>query len=146
MAVGITRNYSLDDVSCIVGTFPLTEYAAGDGVSITWLEDDFVVVQGSHGSVMRAKKHNNVAEATIRIMQGSPANDFLSLRLNIDRDTRLGTFEFLLRDNFGLTLVKAAQAWIKKPPDIKMSEEPQEVEWTIVLGNPQFNVGENLAA
>ena len=146
MAVGITRNYSLDDVTCIVGGFIINEYAAGDGVAITWLEDDFAVVQGSHGSVMRSKKHNNVAEATIRIMQGSPVNDFLSAKLNLDRNTRLGTFAWLITDNFGATLVNAAQAWIKKPPDIKFSEEPQEVEWTIVLGNPQWNVGANAPA
>lgn len=146
MAVGTTRNYALDDVSCIVGSFPITEYASGDGISITWLEDDFTVTQGSHGSVMRSKKHNNVAEATLRIMQGSPANDFLSLQSNIDRDTRLGTFSFLMKDNFGFTLVKADQAWIKKVPDVKMSEEPQEVEWVLQLGNPQYTIGQNLAA
>ena len=146
MAVGVTRNYSLDDTTCIVGTFPLNEYASGDGVKVAWNEDDFMVVQGSHGSVLRAKKHNNVAEATIRVMQGSPVNDFLSERINTDRNTRLGTFPFFLRDNFGATKVACAQAWVKRIPVITFAEEGKEVEWTIVLANPTFNIGANLPA
>ena len=141
-----TKNYSLDDVTCIVGSFPINEYSSGDGVSISWSEDDFVVVQGSHGSVIRAKKHNNVAEATVRIIQGSPVSDYLSERAILDRTTRLGSFAFLIKDNFGATLVTAPQAWIKKPPDIKFSEEPQEIEWVIVLSNPVWYVGANLPA
>lgn len=146
MAVGITRNFAVDDVSLILAGLPVTEYASGDAVTLTFNEDDFVVVQGSHGSVLRAKKHNNVAEMIIRIMQGSPVNDFLSARHNLDRNTRMGTFPSMLKDNLGLSLASAAQAWIKKFAELKFAEEGSAVEWTVVLANPQLSIGLNIPA
>lgn len=144
MAVGITRNYAIDDTALIFGGVPLSEYASGDAIVVTFNEDDFVVVQGSHGSVLRAKKHNNIAEMVVRIMQGSPANDFLSFQHNLDRNTRMGSVPCLLKDLLGNTFASSAQAWIKKFAEIKLAEEGSEVEWTIVLSNPQLAIGANL--
>lgn len=140
---GVTRNYSLDDVTCTISDFLVNEYAAGDAIGVAFDEDDFVVSQGSHGSVLRAKKHNNVAEVTIRIMQGSPVNDFLSARHAQDRLTRQGAFPFYLKDNNGLTLIHAPYAWVKGWPEVNLNEEPSEVEWTIKISNPVIHIGSN---
>ncbi len=143
----ITYNYSLDDVVLIIGGFPITEYGEGEGVKIEFDEDDFNVSQGSHGSVTRAKNHNNVAEMTVRLEQGSPVNAFLSGLNATDRLTRQGSFPVLLKDLLGFTLVSAAQCWINKPGPISLGNEAEPIEWTIKLtAFLNYTVGGNTPA
>ena len=137
-----TRHFNLDELVLIFAGVPLTEFAEGDSIVIELNEDDWIVVQGHHGSVIRAKKPNSVATGTVTIMQGSPANAALQAIADLDLRTGLGAGEFYLEDLNGSDTVIAPTSWITKRPPINKSTEPGGVEWGFTLANVQPKHGQ----
>ncbi len=136
------RHYDKDQVSVIVMGVPIMDFADGE-ISIEFSEDDFTVTQGHHGSVLRAKKPNNVATLTVPVIQGSPTNDALSAAVNADLLTGLGARPVQVKDLNGTTLFSAASGWCKKRPGIKLGTEGGTVEWVFECGGATQNVGQN---
>lgn len=140
------RHFSLDEVLLTWAQIPITEFADGESISIELNEDDWITSQGHHGSVLRAKKPNQVAVATITTMVGSPVNELLSAAANTDLVTGLGSGPFAMQDLNGTTNVVAPQAWVQKRPNIVGATEPGSVEWTVTLANPVWQIGQNRLA
>lgn len=136
-------HYDLDAVSAILLGVPVQDYAVGDSIEIELAEDDWVTTQGHHGSIVRAKRPNEIAEATITLMQGSPINELLMTAADLDRRTGLGAGVTQVKDTNGTTVVASARSYIKKRPNVGLGTEPGSVEWVVVLTNPDFWVGSN---
>jgi hypothetical protein len=136
-------HYNLDEVSVVVMGIPVTEFADGDAVEIEKVEDDWVTTQGHHGSGCRAKKASHLLNIKLMVMQGSPVNEQLSLRAELDERTGLGAGAFSVIDANGTSLADAEVSWVTKMPTLKMSSEPQPVEWTFTGANGSIHPGSN---
>jgi hypothetical protein len=138
-----TRHYDKDQVVLIAMGIPVLEYAEGDSLSVTYSEDDWVVKQGHHGSVMRAKKPNSVAELTLKLMQGSPANELLSAKVALDLRTGLGAAPSSIKDTNGTSLMSCDSSWCVKRPDLGLATEPGDVEWKFACSGAEIWLGQN---
>ncbi|MFA6605155.1 MAG: phage protein [Patescibacteria group bacterium] len=139
----MNRDYDVNSIAVLLGGIPITEFADGDAVSIAFDDVDFVPTQGSHGSTIRSRKHNNLGKCTLSIMQGSPALDILQSLLTADRLTGLAKFSFMVKDMRGNSLAAAPSAWFEKTPDLKFATEASAREWVIVLAGLEVMHGQN---
>jgi hypothetical protein len=138
------REYDINNVAVILGGVPITEFVDGDSIKISFDEVDWSVSQGSHGSTIRTRKHNNVGTCVLQIVQGSPTLDYLSLKALFDRLTGLGKFSFLARDMRGLSKAFAPDAFFEKVADMSFGTEASGREWTIKLVGLEITHGQNL--
>jgi len=137
------KNYSQDNVFCALAGIPITELSDA-GITIEYDEDSWAQAQGSHGSTTRAKRHNNIATATVRVMQGSPTNDLIQSIMTADMLTGLAPVPFFCRDMGGTSQCSAPYAYLSKPPAMELAMEPAAREWVFKLHNPNMVHGGNL--
>jgi hypothetical protein len=143
------RHYDLDQVLVVIMGIPITEFADGDSVKLSLSEDDWVTTQGHHGSVIRAKKPNAVAELTVSVMQGSPVLELISSAAIADRLTGTGAAPSSVKDLNGGSLFSAPYSWIKKRPDLNLSTEAGAVEIVVtcaMMSPAGLRLGENRLA
>jgi hypothetical protein len=141
-----TRHYNLDEIMLIVAGVLVTEFIEGDAIAITRDNDRWTKKDGHHGSTMRAKNPANSGTATIKLMQGSPANVALQAIANTDDATGLGTGPFECRDLNGTSYAIGETSWIKKDPDMNFSTEAGENEYVVDVSGLRLNHGENRLA
>ena len=141
-----TRTYNLDDVTLVLGTNIITEFIKGEAITVSKDDDDWAVTQGSHGSVVRAKKFNNVGTVVIRTVQGSPTNKLLNDMMYADIASGEDSFSLQLKDNRGESVVSAPQCWFMKPADMTFGEEVGQLEWSIKAGHLKMEYGSNVSA
>jgi hypothetical protein len=137
------RQWNLDETVCIAVGVPVSEYAEGDGISMELNEDDWIVLQGHHGSIIRSKKPNNVATATLSIMPGSPTVEELQNAFDADLISGRGAGEFYFEDLNGSTTCVAPNSWGQKRMNIVAATEIGPVEVPITLANVQPHAGQN---
>jgi hypothetical protein len=128
--------YDADKVSVTVaGLIIMTGYADGEFVRIEQEADDFSDVAGTDGEVTRSKTNDRRATATIILMQSSDGNDLLSQLSNRDRNgpNGAGVGPFLVRDQNGRSVYRAASCWIRRAPNVSFGREAGSREWTIRL-------------
>lgn len=141
-----TRIYDSKKVACSLAGLPLSGYADGNFLEVTYDSDQFVDVIGTDGTVSRSKSNDLRATVTIRLMQTSPSNDVLSALLQVDlnADGGAGVGAFMVTDVQGTTLLIGENAWIMKFPDQNFGREAQERSWTIKVDKLNSFVGGNV--
>lgn len=131
--------YDADQVTVLVGNFAISKgpgasgYADGEFVRIEQPTEDFVVKEGTDGQVTRSKTNTVLQKVTIRLMQTSTSNAYLSgLRL-LDRNgvNGAGVVPLVIRDRQGTSLHTAQYAWVQAPPEVSYDREAKEREWTL---------------
>lgn len=137
------RHFDLDQVTVMVANIPITEWATGDALTITYREADWVTTQGHHGSVIRAKMPNVVADVKMTLMQGSPVNELLSQLSAADKASGLGAGAFFVKDLNGTTQASGTRSWVEKHAEGKLGTEPGSVEWPVTVGDLTMTVGQN---
>ena len=96
---------------------------------------------GAHGHVSVAINSDLSALATIRLVQGSPANLQLSALVpNAERNV-LNSGPFLIKDLKGADAVFAESAWIKKVAELKFGNEVVAREWMFFLEKAVITIG-----
>jgi len=142
-----TYHWNLAECSLTVAGYgPLSEFADGDAISISFSEDDWAITQGHNGAVVRSKKPNAIASATVIISYGSAHNDVLSDIYNNDKATGLGTGFFNYSDTNGRSQAYAETSWITKAPDLVGKTEQDSVSWPITLSGAEIHIGGNRLA
>lgn len=139
------HDYSPDEVDVLFAGIPITGWADGEFLTIEWTTDRFTSTAGTDGEVTRNRSGDFRATATVRLMQTSDSNDLLSALANIDRRARngAGVGAFLVRDNQGRSLYTAANAWIRRPPNVSFDREATVREWVIEIANLEDFTGGN---
>lgn len=138
--------YDPSEVDIMVSAFPIEGWADGSFLSISYNEDDYILVVGTDGKYTRSKQMNGAVEATIKVMQSSTANAFLSALRLVGRKTAGGgdIVPFVVKDkNDATQLFFGAQSWIKKFPDQDFDKSATPREWTFVVPNPEVFIGGN---
>ena len=140
------RHYDLDQVTVTIAGIPITEWATGDALEITYREADWVTTQGHHGSVIRGKNPNSVADVKFVLMQGSPVNGLLSDLSLADKASGLKAGAFFVKDLNGTTQASATKSWVEKMADGKLGTEPGSNEWPVTAGDLTMRIGDNRLA
>jgi len=140
------KNYDPKGIALVFAGIPITGYAKGTFVSISYNEDAFVLSIGADGEGTRAKTNNKSATIEFTLTQSSPSNDLLSAIHNLDQMSPGGDGigPFLLKDLFGTSLAIAETAWVRKMPDAGYGPEIGERVWTLETDSLLSNVGGNL--
>ncbi len=139
------KTFALERTMLTLGGWQVKGYADGEGVSVSWSEDDWVVASGTHNEVLRAKKSNATASMKIRLQQGNPSNQWLMDTRNKDVSISTmgqGSFPVTFKDHNSDTEIRARRGYVLKPPDLAFSTEPGVREWEVILTDPQVKLGE----
>lgn len=96
---------------------------------------------GAQGDVVRFANNDKRGLITVKLLQTSKSNLFLSGLAKADEFTGLGIFPVILKDTRGNDLVVAAQAWIQKIASISYKRGVETREWEIRTNNIQIVVG-----
>lgn len=121
--------YDPKEVHVIIGGTPISGFADGTFVQISFDEQQWNKVTGADGLTSRSKSNNFGGQVTITLLQTSNSNDVLSAIWNRDRRSNDGVVTLLVKDALGRTTWSAAQAWIQKMVDQDFSKETEEREW-----------------
>lgn len=140
-----TKTYDPDQVDVLFGLVPLTGWADGSFITITYDEKTFTVKSGTDGQFTRSKRKGRIATVTAKLMQSSDSNAVLSAAHEADYQAPngAGIVPLLVRDKGGTTLFACAEAWVTGLPDQDFDREAGSREWEICATNPTALVGGN---
>jgi hypothetical protein len=127
-----TRTFSLNFCSVSLSSITFSGYADGDGVTMSFPNDDFEVTIGSDGHAIWVQKHNVVCDVTIRLGQGNPQIDQVRQLHEASKANGGILYAFNANNLKSTDEVVSGSAMIKKSPDIKWSDTAQAAE--IMLG------------
>lgn len=142
-----TREYDPDQVIVYFAGQRLTGFADGEFVTAAQKSDGFSDVIGTDGTdVSRSKSNDRRTTVTVKLMQTSSSNDFLSTihQTDLDAPNGAGIGTFLIQDMGGTTLVHDSSAWIMKFADESKDRTSKANEWTFTLPRPTRVVGGNV--
>lgn len=127
------RSYDAKMVKISVGGIPVTGFADGAFVNVTYNEDAFALYIGSDGEGGRARSNNESARIAITLSQTSSSNDLLSglRRADISVPGRAGVVPLQITDLLGRSLYEAEDAWVVKSPDAEFAREIGQREWML---------------
>ena len=137
------RHYNLDEVLLMVGGVLVTEFIEGDAISVAFDNDRWIKKDGHHGSTIRSKNPAHSGTATIKLMQGSPANASLQALLDVDDASGAGTGAFEVRDLNGTSYATGQKSWLVKDPDMAFGTEAGEVEYQVHIAGLKISHGQN---
>lgn len=138
------RTYSPDLISVIIDNRPITGFADGEGIKVERNNDSFTRVIGMTGEGARVRSNDKSGKITLRLMQTSPDNEYLSNLAAEDELTAARAFNLLIRDQNGNSLHEAQTAWIVKPADAAYGKDLTDREWMIETDNLKtFLAGSN---
>jgi len=143
--------YSFDPakVSVIIGGVEMSGFSDGTFIEVSVDGDDWELISGADGDVVRAKKQNRTSTLSLTLLQSSHCNDILSAWRIIDRTTLSGAVASLVRDRSGRTVISAAFSFILQPPTVSFSDGIERRTWNITmvdasLSASTFFVGGNI--
>ncbi len=139
------RQYDPKQVVMTFGPTIMSGFAAGTFIAATRNVDQWDMIAGADGEVMRIKNLDDSGLVTITIQQGSLTNLLLQAVADLDRLTNVGVLPLLVKDFTGDTaFVKSGQAFIKKVPDwARATADLSNVEWIFACPVLQIKHGTN---
>lgn len=137
-----TATYNPRDWIATFGAIPLMDGVAdGDFLEVEYDEDLTTVVTGAGGDSVLVLNLNQVATATVRVLQASPVNDALSILAGAWQGGTGTPLPFFVKTKNGATTAVSASAAIKKIPKITGAKDAPTNEWTFVLTKAKFFQG-----
>lgn len=110
-------------------------------VRVARTTDAYAKEVGAGGDVTRVRSRDRSGEVTITLMAASPTNDLLSAVHASDELLNDGVGELQVQDNLGTTILVAANAWIKKLPEVEFGSEGGTREWMFECAELEMLVG-----
>lgn len=127
----MAKTYASKKVQAIFGGVVLTGFMEDSFVEVDRNSDSFSLMVGADGEGARAASADQSGKVTVRLLQTSASNDYLTGCLVIDELTQLGAKPLLIKDGSGRSLDTAIEAWITKPPKKIFSKGIEGREWVI---------------
>lgn len=139
------QSYDPKLIVIIYGGMILSGYADGTFGAAKRASDKMTPVVSSDGKVTVVRSADDSGEITITLQASSLSNDYLSAKAVVQAlPGPLVAEPLFIKDLLGTTLISAAQAWIKKVPDVEFGKELSNREWVFGVENLQMVVGGNL--
>lgn len=127
-------SYSFKDTVCLVSGIPILDFADGDDViSIERNEDAFSLLVGADGAAMALFNPDRSGIATLRLLQSSRSNAYLSGFVKLQESGVLSPFPFIVKDLNGLDLALAESAFMVGPPPLRYGAGHNAREWRLIL-------------
>jgi hypothetical protein len=124
------KNFSFKNVSAIFGPILFEGFAEGDDVIvIESTQDQFSMVVGAQGDVIRTQTSDNSCTCTIKLLQTSNTNEELTVKYIADRRTGLITEPLLITDRESGEVYSINNAWIKRFPTVTRGQNPNSMDW-----------------
>lgn len=138
------KTYDPSNVQVIMGGVPVTGFADGTFINISFDEDQYTKTVGADGEVSRSKSNNNTATVALTLKQTSSSNDALSALYQADRLNNGGAVPFMVKEiGTGRTLCFTQACWVQKLPDVGYSKDVEDRAWTLATGQMEIFVGGN---
>lgn len=137
------KDYDPKKVLVAFAGVPLNGFAENTKVRVEYNEDAWTETVGTDGEVTRARSNDETGKITIVLAASSDSNDFLTSMHVADKIAGAGVKPLLIKDNLGRTLVVAANAYIKKMPDLEYGSDVGEREWVFFTPNLKYFAGGN---
>lgn len=110
-----------------------TGFADGEFIQIERAEEIIMQEAGAQGDVVQIRNRNKTGKCTVRLLQSSSSNDFLTAAANRDELTGDAVGPLVLTDLGGRTVVTATNARISKHPVASFGKEGTVREWEFAL-------------
>jgi len=125
--------YDPSEVDVLIGMVPISGFAEDEFISIAVDEDSFTTVTGVDGETTRSKAMNRNATVSVKLMQSSQANAYLSALHLLDLVTPggAGIVPVLIKDKQGTSLFECATSFIVKFPDQPYAKAAGPREWSV---------------
>lgn len=128
--------YNPDLVTITVGGVLIQGYADGEFVTIDHPGDQFLDEVGTDGEVAMSPSNDRRMTLTIKLLQTSQSNAYLSSLMNAQLNTSpTPTVEIQVEDVGGGTLAYGAESWITKWPASSMDRTAKSREWAFRVAN-----------
>lgn len=134
------ETYDPKNIEVIVAGSIITGFA-DDIVSVERNANVFEDEAGAQGDVVRYAMNDKRGTITIKLLQTSKSNLFLSGLSKADELSGLGVFPVVVKDTRGKDIHVAAQAWIQKIAPASYKRGVETREWEIRTNNLQTVVG-----
>ena len=134
------KTYNADEVVVSFGGLILSGWGDGEFLAVEYDEDAWTTTVGSDGEVARARSNNDVATATVTLLQTSDSNaDLNALALRDKRDGS-AALPFIAKDLKGNVVVSSEDAWIQKQPSMNYDREVTGRDWVFKLAKAEFKM------
>lgn len=123
-------NYSPDLIVITWGPVTLAGFADGTFVAAQRDEDAYTKKIGATGNTVRIRSLNLGGSVKVTLQQGALTNDELMTQYALDQSfNSFRTLPLMIKDLNGSTLLHAANAWIKKLPNVEFGKDLSNREW-----------------
>lgn len=124
------KNFSFKNLNVTFGTIIFEGFAEGDDVVVLeYNQDQFSIVTGAKGDVIRTQTSDNSCLATIKLLQTSNTNEELTVKYIADRRTGLITESMLITDLELGEVYSINNAWIRRFPTVTRGQNPNSMDW-----------------
>lgn len=128
--------YAFKDVVVLVNGVPITGFADGnDAITVERDRDAFSKLVGADGDVMAIRSADRSGMATLKLLQSSISNAYLTTLIKVQDAGLLAPVSFSVKDANGLDLILAEAAFVAGPPRAIYGAEHNAREWKIVLAS-----------
>jgi hypothetical protein len=132
--------YSPDLNALIVGPSPITGFAEDSAIEVKFDEERVKQKIGQDGhDVQSYNPASKAGTITIKLMQDSPSNQYLTALAAELGPVRIQYFPVLLQDLNGASRA-SGMFYVKKVPDAAFGKEIGEREWVLASGRMTHNV------
>lgn len=128
------KEYDADRILILLGAYPITSGLAEDSfVTIKFASPLYSEKVGVDGSRTRSRLNDRRFTATVKVMQSSDANVFLSAFAQADLalDNGAGVTTFTMKDLSGKTMLFSSKSYIAALPETDMAREAGTREYQI---------------
>lgn len=135
--------YDPKRVTIIFGAMEIKGFSEDSIVEAEPLGDGIKTIVGADGETARSLDPNRNWKVTLKLMNTSSSNDYLSTVHIADRATGKGILPLAIKDLSGRTTFFASEAWIKNFPKIAREKNIKDNEWELETGPADVFVGGN---
>ncbi len=133
--------YDPKDIIFNAAGFILTGYMNGTYVEVDRESNQVEDEVGAEGDVVRRLTNDKRGNIIVTLLQSSRSNLILSGLARADELSGNGIFPVLVKDNRGLDMFLAPNAWIQKIPQIIYRDGIEGRKWIFRTNNLQMVVG-----
>lgn len=127
-------SFDFKAVNVLVGGVPITGFDTGAAaISVERNKDAYQLLVGADGDSTAQKEADRSGIATLRLLQTSLSNAYLTTLLKTQDAGLLSPVPFLITDSNGLDIVLAEAAYPAGPPILAFGSEHSPREWRLVL-------------
>ena len=109
----------------------VTGFADGTMITVERDEKTWTKKVGADGEVARTRVRNSSGKITFTLMSTSSSNAELAALIIIDEFSGAGVGPALVKDNSGIDLHAAAEAWLSGPPPAEYGDESSDREYEL---------------